>query len=106
LVAVAASHDDLIRRLRDMQHDTTCQKNVIGWSAHCDCWVGKTSTLVADALRDLRAEREALRKLVAKGVAVVEDFMPNIGNCALQDYGRLNEFLIESAALAAQERKP
>ena len=38
-----------------------------------------------------------LRDLVLMGEKVVEDFMPNIGRCALQDYGRLNEFLIEAA---------
>ena len=27
---------------------------------------------------------------------VVEDFLPNIGNCALQDYGRLNDAMIAS----------
>jgi hypothetical protein len=27
---------------------------------------------------------------------VVEDFLPNIGNCALQDYGRLNTAMIAS----------
>lgn len=35
--------------------------------------------------------------LIAKMVKVIEDFMPNIGNCALQDYGRLNEALMESS---------
>jgi hypothetical protein len=44
-------------------------------------------------------ERDDLRKLVAKGLAVVEDFMPNIGVCALQDYARLNEFLIEATRM-------
>ena len=29
-------------------------------------------------------------------VEVIEDFMPNIGQCALQDYGRLNTALIEA----------
>jgi hypothetical protein len=35
-----------------------------------------------------------LRQLVAMGKRVVDDFLPNIGNCALQNYGELNEFLI------------
>lgn len=43
------------------------------------------------------AEVARLRKLVQTGLAVVKDFMPNIGKCVLQDYGRLNEFLIESS---------
>lgn len=46
--------------------------------------------------RGLIAEPADLRPLVAMGRAVVEDFMPNIRNCALQDYARLNTFLIES----------
>jgi len=53
---------------------------------------------------DLKAEIERLRGLVLMGEAVVEDFLPNIGNCCLQDYGRLNEFLIATTALKAQEQ--
>jgi len=41
-------------------------------------------------------EIRQLRELVKMGEQVVEDFMPNIGRCALQDYGRLNTFLIEA----------
>lgn len=33
-----------------------------------------------------------LQGLVAKGLAVVHDFLPNIGRCVLQDYQRMNEF--------------
>ena len=28
---------------------------------------------------------------------VIDDFLPNIGTCVLQDYGKLNTALIESA---------
>jgi len=28
------------------------------------------------------------------GYEVVQDFLPNVGQCALQDYGRLNDFMI------------
>lgn len=42
------------------------------------------------------AEIVRLRALVMMGTAVVEDFLPNIGRCALQDYGRLNDFLMAS----------
>ena len=42
-----------------------------------------------------------LRKLVLMGKRVVDDFLPNIGNCALQNYGELNEFMI----LAGQEEE-
>lgn len=41
-------------------------------------------------------ECRRLRALLRMGVEVVEDFLPNIGSCALQDYGRLNEFLMQS----------
>lgn len=42
---------------------------------------------------------DALKEELIRGVEVVEDFLPNIGKCVLQDYGRLNEFLIESKML-------
>ena len=35
-----------------------------------------------------------LRDLVKMGHEVVEDFMPNIAQCVLQDYGRMNASLI------------
>ena len=35
-----------------------------------------------------------LRDLVKMGHEVVEDFMPNVGQCVLQDYGRMNAFLV------------
>ena len=37
-----------------------------------------------------------LRGLVALGRRVVNDFLPNVGNCALQRYDELNQFMIES----------
>lgn len=53
------------------------------------------------AVQELEAERDRLRALVKQGEAVVNDFMPNIGRCALQDYGRLNDFLIEAGKVTA-----
>ena len=35
-----------------------------------------------------------LSSLAKMGKHVVEDFLPNVGQCALQDYGRLNDFMI------------
>lgn len=35
-------------------------------------------------------------KLSRMGYEVVKDFMPNVANCALQDYGRLNDFMIKA----------
>lgn len=39
---------------------------------------------------------DELRELIQTGVEVVEDFLPNIDKCVLQDYGRLNKFLIDA----------
>lgn len=41
-------------------------------------------------------EIERLRGLVKMGERVVDDFMPNIGQCAIQDIGQVNDFLIEA----------
>jgi len=46
-----------------------------------------------------------LENLGRKLTAVVEDFMPNIGKCVLQDYGRLNEALLESTRLLGKPNK-
>ena len=35
-----------------------------------------------------------IRSIAQMGLEVVEDFLPNVGQCALQDYGRLNDFMI------------
>lgn len=41
----------------------------------------------------------AQRRCLEQAIAVIEDFMPNIGRCVLQDYGRLNDVLCESRQL-------
>lgn len=46
--------------------------------------------------RCLQCEIETLRKLVVKGLDVVNDFMPNIKSCVLQDYGRMNTFTVDA----------
>ena len=56
--------------------------------------------------REMRQEILELRKLVKMGEAVVEDFLPNIGNCALQDIGRLNLFLMNASTLEQQVETP
>lgn len=58
---------------------------------------------VREALQ-LRGEIEHLRALVLQGLAVVDDFLPNIGQCVLQDYGRLNEFCMEARRLLGKDR--
>lgn len=45
-----------------------------------------------------------LENLCRKLVEVVEDFMPNIGKCVLQDYGRLNDALILSTRLIGKPK--
>ena len=35
-------------------------------------------------------------------LGTVDDFLPNIGNCVLQDYGRLNDGLIKGRAAIAK----
>ena len=54
---------------------------------------------IADCLHRAANKIDKLEDLVKMGEEVVEDFMPNIGKCALQDYGRLNDFLMQAAAL-------
>lgn len=51
-------------------------------------------------LDDKDIEIQELKDMVAKGKRVVDDFLPNIGGCVLQNYGELNEFLCEADALA------
>ena len=45
---------------------------------------------------ELWNERVSDKELIQMLVDVIQDFLPNIGNCALQDYGRLNTALIEA----------
>lgn len=55
----------------------------------------------ADEIESLRSRLAEADALIAKGLAVVHDFLPNIGRCVLQDYQRMNEFCSEAAARAA-----
>lgn len=41
-------------------------------------------------------EAEAYRELAKMGYEVVKDFLPNVAQCALQDYGRLNDFMMKA----------
>lgn len=56
---------------------------------------------LANLERKHEEELNKLRRLVKQGEAVVEDFMPNIARCVIQDFGRLNEFLIEAKKVKA-----
>lgn len=57
--------------------------------------------LAADEIESLRSRLAEADALIAKGLAVVHDFLPNIGRCVLQDYQRMNEFCSEAAARTA-----
>lgn len=35
-------------------------------------------------------------------IGTIDDFLPNIGKCALQDYGRLNEGLVRGRKLLSE----
>ena len=49
-----------------------------------------------EALNEKDLQIEHLKGLVRLGRRVVEDFLPNVGNCALQRYDELNAFMIAS----------
>ena len=59
--------------------------------------------VLAGSIGELRREVESLKKTIRMGELVVEDFMPNIGKCVLQDYGRLNQFLMDAAQIEQEE---
>lgn len=46
-----------------------------------------------------KADLVAMRALARDLALVVLDFLPNVGRCALQDYGRLNDSLVTARAL-------
>lgn len=48
---------------------------------------------------NIAADLAAMRNTLAQAIAVIEDFIPNVGHCVLQDYGRLNDVLLDSARL-------
>ena len=59
------------------------------------CTLSTPNPNAAELARDLVSMRETL----AWAIGVIEDFMPNIGQCVLQDYERLNDVLCDSARL-------
>lgn len=57
-----------------------------------------------DELREKTSRLVEADALIAKGLAVVHDFLPNIGRCVLQDYQRMNEFCSEATARATDQQ--
>lgn len=81
-----------------MKYDATSDSHVAVLVEDDGCTVCTLSTPnpnAAELARDLVSMRETL----ARAIEVIEDFMPNIGQCVLQDYGRLNDVLCESSQL-------
>lgn len=63
--------------------------------------------LLATMAEDLQltageGDTDRLRDCLRRAILVIEDFMPNIGRCVLQDYERLNNVLCDSQALLTQ----
>lgn len=55
-----------------------------------------------DAKREAAGIQSVIERLVnalAQAHLVIEDFLPNIGRCALQNYERLNNVMIENTTL-------
>lgn len=80
--------------------EAACKKHVEAWQ----CQVDKRYEAINRAEK-AEAKAEQLERLVKMGEAVVEDFLPNIGRCVLQDYGRMNDFLMEANALNSTQEK-
>lgn len=57
----------------------------------------------ADSLAWNMRQEVVARALVRQLHAVVEDFMPNIGKCVLQDYKRLNDTLVEARKFLGED---
>jgi hypothetical protein len=60
-------------------------------------WTDRTDDEVRLMYTDEKGDDYDVEKMIAlakQGYEVVKDFLPNIGQCALQDIGRLNDFMI------------
>lgn len=52
-----------------------------------------------------RESTDAMASAIGELLLLIEDFMPNIGRCVLQDYQRLNEAPIEARKAVAAYRE-
>ena len=80
-------------------------RDVAGWTGSMIGHLLERAKVAEAENATLKATLARVEALVLMGEKVVEDFMPNIGRCALQDYGRLNDFLIQVKALKGGSEK-
>ncbi len=52
------------------------------------------------------SQTKRMKALIPRLVAVIDDFLPNVGRCALQNYGELNSSLVDARALMREFEKP
>ena len=96
ITAARKEIEGLQAQLANYQKNWHCKCG--GWSEpemkHCQfCGGLRKDTWYAKRIEDLQAQLANDTKLIAMLTQVVEDFLPNIGKCALQDYGKLNTAL-------------
>ena len=61
-----------------------------------------TRTQFTGGVKYIRAdERDRLANCLSEMVKLVDDFMPNVGRCTIQNYRRLNDAPIEARRLLA-----
>lgn len=112
--ALLAAYDALRSRLADYEllkravNETgDCLPDCDSYAHNEQCPNVNNHVVLQDKQREIESLRARLAEdevLIAKGLAVVHDFLPNIGRCVLQDYQRMNEFCCEAAARAAMKR--
>jgi hypothetical protein len=90
----AGEFDRMTQRVKDLEAEVKYlgdyRKSASAY-IHAKCW-----SRPADRAK-------ALESLAVDLWLVVQDFMPNIAHCTLQNYGRLNSSLVEAARLLPQE---
>lgn len=94
--------------LTDVQIDECLPLGVAGYSALIGDDEIRAFARAVEAAHGIKPAKEdeddtdRLRDCLRRAILVIEDFMPNIGRCVLQDYERLNNVLCDSQALLTQ----
>ena len=96
LAARLAGTQDLYVQACEQRDDALALLTKVSLRKSCE----GTQPYICHGLATARARLAEADALIAKGLAVVHDFLPNIGRCVLQDYQRMNEFCSEAAARA------